>query len=203
MKVVCLDLEGVLMPEIWEKIAEKTSVEELNLTTRDVPDYEELMEHRFKHLRKNDIRINDIKDILSEIEPLPGAVDFFEWLQERTQVSILTGSFYQFLLPLIGHFNWPILFARNINWDQDGYLNSYNPKNPNIKKEAVKKFSQMGLKVAAVGDSFNDRGMLEVADKGVLFRPSEKVRRKLSDFPTAEDYEELRGVTEKFLESRS
>lgn len=199
MKVVCLDLEGVLLPEIWKKIAEETGVEELKLTTREMPDYEKLMEKRFKHLRENSITINEIREILFRIEPLPGAEDFLDWLRERTNVSILTGSFYQFLLPLIVHFNWPMILAKDIKWDEDGYLEGFYPKNHDLKVEAIETFRSTGLKTLAIGDSFNDVEMLKKADMGILFNPSRKVKNNSVELPMVSDYEELKEKIRPFL----
>lgn len=201
MKVVCLDLEGVLMPEIWEKVAEETGVEELNLTTKEVSEYEELMEHRFEHLRRNEIKINEIRDIVSGIDPLPGATEFLNWLRGRTQVSILTGSFYQFLLPLVGDFDWPFIMARNLSWDDNGYLVDYSPRNRDIKAEAVKTFKERGLKTIGVGDSYNDLRMLSESHKGILFRPAEKVKNSSPNFPVARDYGSLKEEIDSFLNS--
>lgn len=202
MKIVCLDLEGVLLPEIWKKVGKKTEVEELEITTKEAPDYRELMKHRFEHLERNGIKIEDIRDIISEVEPLPGAEEFMSWLRDRVEVSIITGSFYQFLIPLIDEFDWPIVFGRNIYWDEDGYLNSFHPKSENLKVKTVTSFRNLGMETMVVGDSYNDIGMLEEADFGVLFRPSKEVKSDHPHFSRADDYEGLKGMVKKFLSKK-
>ncbi|MFP4116187.1 MAG: bifunctional phosphoserine phosphatase/homoserine phosphotransferase ThrH [Candidatus Aenigmatarchaeota archaeon] len=200
MPVVCLDMEGVLMPEIWKRISEETGIGELKLTTRDVSDYNELMEYRLKHLKENGIKINDIKSIAAEVEPLEGAEEFLDWLKKRANVSILTGSFYSFLLPLIRDLRWSPVIAKGLEQDEDGYVVDYYPKNRDMKVEAVKTLRDNGMRMAAIGDSFNDARMLKEVEKGILFRPSEKVSEQLSEFPVVDTYQDLKKELEPFLE---
>ncbi|OKY78416.1 MAG: Phosphoserine phosphatase SerB [Candidatus Methanohalarchaeum thermophilum] len=199
MKAVCLDFESILFPEIWEKVAEETQIEELNLTTRDVSDYQKLMDHRFKYLKENEIKYEDIKDIIMDIRPLNGAKDFINWLEKRYIVSILTDSFYEFIFPVLDEFNRPMAYARQLEINDNGYLVDYKPKGINIKLKALNNFKEINLETIAVGDSYNDIEMLEAADKGIIFRPSNKVKEDYPKFETVQNYNELKRVIKNNL----
>ena len=178
--IACLDLEGVLLPEIWIKFAEKTGVEELKLTTRDIPDYDELMNKRLSILKQNDFKLSDIKDVISTLEPLEGAIEFHQWLRSEFQVIILSDTFYQFVSPLMKKLDFPTLFCHQLVIDNDDSISGYKLRQANGKQEAVKALQKLNFKVVAAGDSYNDIGMLKQADMGILFDPPENV---ISDYP--------------------
>jgi phosphoserine / homoserine phosphotransferase len=178
--IACLDLEGVLLPEIWIKFAEKTGVEDLKLTTRDIPDYDELMTKRLNILKENNFKLEDIKEVISTLEPLDGAIEFHEWLRSEFEVIILSDTFYQFVSPLMQKLDYPTLFCHQLVIDSNDSIVGYKLRQPNGKKEAVTAFQNLNFKVVAAGDSYNDIGMLKQADEGILYDPPENV---ISDYP--------------------
>lgn len=178
--IACLDLEGVLLPEIWIKFAEKTGVEDLKLTTRDIPDYDELMTKRLSILKENNYKLENIKEVISTLKPLDGAIDFHNWLKSEFQVIILSDTFYQFVSPLMKQLDYPTLFCHQLIIDSDDSIVGYKLRQPNGKQEAVKALQNLNFKVVAAGDSYNDIGMLKQADEGILFDPPKNV---ISDYP--------------------
>jgi phosphoserine/homoserine phosphotransferase len=191
MILACLDLEGVLLPEIWINVAEKTGIKELRLTTRDISDYDELMNHRLKILKQNDVKMNDITNVINTLEPLEGAVDFLKKLQEKFQVIILSDTFYQFAMPLMKKLGFPVLFCHDLIIDSNGYITNYKLRIKNSKRSAVIKLRELNFKTIASGDSYNDIAMLYEADKGILFCPPENVIREYPQYPLALNYGEL------------
>jgi len=192
MYVVCLDLEGVLTPEIWEAVAAAFKIEKLKLTTRDIPDYDDLMKQRLKILEKNNISLKDIQKIIAEINLLPGALDFLDWLRSNTQVLIATGSFIEFIQPLAKKLNYPLIFCNNLEIDNKGMIINYSLRLKNMKKKTVKALKKLNYKVIAVGDSYNDIRMLKEADFGILFRPSANIMNEFPQFPVFTEYSELK-----------
>lgn len=178
--IACLDLEGVLLPEIWIKFAEKTGVEDLKLTTRDIPDYDELMTKRLSILKENNYKLENIKEVISTLKPLDGAIDFHNWLKSEFQVIILSDTFYQFVSPLMKQLDYPTLFCHQLVIDSDDSIVGYKLRQANGKQEAVKALQNLNFKVVAAGDSYNDIGMLKQADEGILFDPPKNV---ISDYP--------------------
>ena len=178
--IACLDLEGVLLPEIWIKFAEKTGVEDLKLTTRDIPDYDELMTKRLSILKENNYKLENIKEVISTLKPLDGAIDFHNWLKSEFQVIILSDTFYQFVSPLMKQLDYPTLFCHQLVIDSDDSIVGYKLRQQNGKQEAVKALQNLNFKVVAAGDSYNDIGMLKQADEGILFDPPKNV---ISDYP--------------------
>jgi phosphoserine / homoserine phosphotransferase len=178
--IACLDLEGVLLPEIWIKFAEKTGVEDLKLTTRDIPDYDELMTKRLNILKENNYKLENIKEVISTLKPLDGAIDFHNWLKSEFQVIILSDTFYQFVSPLMKQLDYPTLFCHQLVIDRDDSIVGYKLRQPNGKQEAVKALQNLNFKVVAAGDSYNDIEMLKQADEGILFDPPKNV---ISDYP--------------------
>ena len=178
--IACLDLEGVLLPEIWIKFAEKTGVEDLKLTTRDIPDYDELMTKRLSILKENNYKLENIKEVISTLKPLDGAIDFHNWLKSEFQVIILSDTFYQFVSPLMKQLDYPTLFCHQLIIDSDDSIVGYKLRQQNGKQEAVKALQNLNFKVVAAGDSYNDIGMLKQADEGILFDPPKNV---ISDYP--------------------
>ena len=191
MKLACLDLEGVLVPEIWINVAERTGIDDLRLTTRDIPDYDELMTHRLKMLDKHDLKLSVIQSVINDMGPLPGARKFLDWLRERYQLVILSDTFYEFGMPLMQHLGSPTLFCHKLEIKDDRIAN-YRLRQPDQKREAVKAFHKLNFKVIAAGDSYNDTSMLSEADAGILFLPPQNVIDEFPQFPVTNTYDELR-----------
>ena len=197
--LACLDLEGVLLPEIWIKFAEKTGIEELKLTTRDIPDYDELMQGRLSILKQKNLKIKDIQDVITTLSPLDGAVDFLNWLKSEFQVIILSDTFYQFAGPLMKQLSYPTLFCHNLVINDEGVIVDYKLRQQDQKTKAVKALQGLNLQVISAGDSYNDTGMLQQADGGILFCPPQRVIDEFPQFPVARNYEEFKQL---FIETR-
>lgn len=194
MIVTCLDLEGVLVPEIWIAFAEKTGIEKLRLTTRDIPDYDELMQGRLKILNENNLKLADIEEVIGGIAPLPGAKEFLSWLESEFQVIILSDTFNQFAGPLMAQLDYPTLFCHDLIVDESGKIADYRLRIPDAKTKAVAALKKLNLKVIAAGDSYNDTGMLKEADAGILFRAPENVVKEFPQFPVTQTYEEFKAA---------
>ncbi len=192
MVVTCLDLEGVLVPEIWIAFAEKTGIEKLRLTTRDIPDYDELMRGRLKILDENNLKLADIQEVTASIAPLSGAKEFLSWLKSEFQVIILSDTFSQFAGPLMEQLGYPTLFCHDLVVDEAGRIADYRLRIPDAKTKAVAALKLLNLKVIAAGDSYNDTGMLKEADVGILFRAPENVVEEFPQFPVTRTYEEFK-----------
>ncbi len=199
MHLVTLDLEGVLVPEIWIGLAEKTGIDALRRTTRDEPDYNVLMRYRLDILREHGINLSTIHEVIDGLRPLDGAREFLDWLRERTQVIILSDTFAQFAGPLMRQLGHPTLFCHELEVDADGWIAGYRLRCQDQKREAVEAFRGLGFEVAAAGDSFNDVSMLEAADRAVLFRPPDALRKVKPEWPVADDHWALREAFEGFL----
>jgi phosphoserine/homoserine phosphotransferase len=197
--LACLDLEGVLLPEIWIKFAEKTGIKELKLTTRDIPDYDELMRGRLSILKQKNLKIKDIQDVITTLSPLDGAVDFLNWLKSEFQVIILSDTFYQFAGPLMKQLSYPTLFCHNLIINDEGVIVDYKLRQQDQKTKAVKALQGLNLQVISAGDSYNDTGMLQQADGGILFCPPQRVIDEFPQFPVARNYEEFKQL---FIETR-
>ena len=197
--IVATDLEGVLVPEIWIAFAEKTGIEELKLTTRDVPDYDKLMKGRIKILKENNLRLKDIQDVIKRIDPLPGAKDFLEWLRSVTQVLILSDTFYEFAMPLMEKLNYPTLFCNQLEVSEDGTIVDYHLRQRDGKRKATQAFKSLNFRVISMGDSYNDTTMLAEADIGILFRPPENVVKEFPQYSVFTEYEDLKAFLEKEL----
>lgn len=191
MELACLDLEGVLVPEIWVNVAERTGVPELRLTTRDIPDYDELMTYRLRMLDAQRIPLSLIQDVIGSMGPMPGAAEFLDWLRLRFQVIILSDTFYQFGMPLMAQLGYPTLLCHDLDVADDRIV-GYRLRQHDPKTQAVKAFQTLNLRVIATGDSYNDTGMLTQAEAGILFRPPQNVIDEFGQFPVANDYQELR-----------
>ena len=192
MIVACLDLEGVLVPEIWIAFAEKTGIEKLKLTTRDIPDYNELMRGRLDILNKNNFLLTDIQEVINEITPLPGAKEFLDWLESEFQVIILSDTFNQFAGPLMAQLNYPTLFCHDLIIDEIGRVKDFQLRIPDAKTKAVKALQGINLKVIAAGDSYNDTGMLKQAEAGILFRAPDNVVEEFPQLPVTHNYDEFK-----------
>ena len=180
MIVVCLDLEGVLLPEIWINVAERTGIAELRRTTRDEPDYDKLMRGRLEILDRQGLRIGDIQQVIASLEPLEGAEDFLAWLRESFQVVVLSDTFYQFAAPLMRKLGFPTLLCHDLEIDASGRIADYHLRMPDQKRESVRAFRKLRFPVIAVGDSYNDTTMLAEANAGILFCPPNNV---VAEFP--------------------
>ncbi|MBT6014694.1 MAG: bifunctional phosphoserine phosphatase/homoserine phosphotransferase ThrH [Nitrosomonadales bacterium] len=190
--IACLDLEGVLLPEIWIKFAEKTGVEELKLTTRDIPDYDVLMNKRLSILNENNFKLKDIKKVISTLNPLEGAIEFHEWLRSEFEVIILSDTFYQFVSPLMKKLDYPTLFCHQLIIDDTDSITGYKLRKANGKQEAVKALQKLNFKVVAAGDSYNDIGMLKQADEGILFDPPKNVINEYPEFSVSNNYDDFK-----------
>ena len=191
MIVVCLDLEGVLLPEIWINVAERTGIPELRRTTRDEPDYDKLMRSRLEILDARGLGIREIQQVIGELEPLDGALDFVGWLRERFQVLVLSDTFYEFAQPLMAKLGWPTLFCHDLEIDADGRIRGYRLRMPDQKRHSVRALREIRFRTVAVGDSYNDTTMLGEADAGILFRAPPNVIQEFPEFPVTESYAEL------------
>ncbi|HUW51038.1 MAG TPA: bifunctional phosphoserine phosphatase/homoserine phosphotransferase ThrH [Sulfuricella sp.] len=194
MQIVCLDLEGVLVPEIWIAFAERTGIPELRLTTRDEPDYDKLMKYRLGILAEKKLGLPDIQEVIAGLEPMPGARECLDWLRNRFQVVILSDTFYEFAMPLMKQLGWPTLFCHRMEADAEGMLVNYHLRMPEQKRESVKAFKALNFRTIAAGDSYNDTAMLAEAHAGILFRPPENVVREFPQFPVTKDYEALKAA---------
>ncbi len=201
--IACLDLEGVLVPEIWINVAEKTKIPELRLTTRDIPDYDVLMKQRLQILDKHHLKLQDIQAVIATMAPLEGAQDFLHWLQSEFQVIILSDTFYQFAQPLMKQLHFPTLFCHYLKVEKSGQIVDYQLRLKDQKREAVKKLRDLNFKIAAAGDSYNDVGMLEAADVGIFFSPPEKIVQEYPQFQVTKNYEELKAAFAKAAEKFS
>lgn len=199
MQLACLDLEGVLIPEIWINFAQKTGIDELLATTRDIPDYDVLMTQRLRILKENNLKIQDIEEVIDSLGPLDGAKDFLDWLKSEFQVIILSDTFYEFAKPLMRQLDFPTLFCHKLGIDEEGNVNEYRLRMPDQKREAVKRFHELNFQVIAAGDSYNDTTMLGEADRGILFCPPQNVIDEFPQFPVATDYTALK---KEFLQAR-
>ena len=191
MELACLDLEGVLVPEIWIHFAERTGIEELRLTTRDIPDYDELMKRRLGILEREGLGLADIQDVIAGISPLPGAKDCLDWLRERFQVLILSDTFYEFAEPLMRQLGWPTLFCHKLETNESGRIVDYHLRQADPKRRAIKALHELNFRIIASGDSYNDTTMLGEADAGILFRPPDNVIAEFPQYPVATSYDEL------------
>ena len=200
MRLVCLDLEGVLIPEIWIAFSEATGIPELRRTTRDEPDYDKLMRFRLDLLAKNNLKLADIQKVISGMEPLPGAVDFTRRLREKTQLVLLSDTFEQFAKPLMAKLSWPTLFCNSLEIGPDGAVTGYRLRQKDGKREAVKAFKTMNMTIFAAGDSFNDLAMIREADSGCLFRPPESIRKDCADIPCVDTFDDLLARIDGFLQ---
>jgi phosphoserine/homoserine phosphotransferase len=202
MRLVCLDLEGVLVPEIWIAFSEATGIPELRRTTRDEPDYDKLMRFRLDLLAKNNLKLADIQRVISGMDPLPGAMEFTNALRERTQLILLSDTFEQFAKPLMAKLSWPTLMCNSLVVDQNGAVTDYRLRQKNGKREAVLAFKSLNMTVFAAGDSFNDLAMIREADAGCLFRAPESIRKDYADIPCVDTFDELLAQIDRFLDTR-
>ncbi len=203
MNIVCFDMEGVFTPEIWVNVANKTEIEELRITTRDEPDYDKLMQYRLGILEKHGITLKQIQDVIRSLDLLPGAKAFFDSVRDRTQSIVVTDSFVEFAMPFIEKLGKPLVFCHNLEVDSRGMITGYRLRQPDPKRRVVEAFQGLRYKVIGIGDSYNDMGMIQQAEKGIFFRPPEKVVKDYPEYPVTREYEELKSLIEKGLKELS
>lgn len=199
MNVICLDLEGVLIPEIWINTAEAAGIEELKKTTRDIPDYDELMRYRLDIVAKHDLRIQDIQKVIDTLTPLEGAQAFMKQLREDYQVIILSDTFDQFAAPMMRQLDWPTIFCHELIIDDEGRITDYKLRQQDQKRKAVQALHGLNFGVVAAGDSYNDTTMLEEANGGILFSPPQNVIDEFPQYPVTNTYDELRAEIDKAI----
>ena len=199
MEIVCLDLEGVLVPEIWIAFAEKTGIEALKRTTREEPDYHKLMNYRMEILREKGLTLKDIQDVIATIEPLEGAKEFLENLRSMTQVVILSDTFSEFAKPLMKQLGWPTILCNSLVVDEDNMLTGISMRQEDGKRKAIEGFRSMGFRTFAAGDSYNDLGMIQASKAGFLFRSTAKIKEEHPELPAYETFDELLGAIQNVL----
>jgi len=199
MYIVCSDLEGVFVPEVWINVADKTKIEDLRLTTRDINDYDVLMNHRLKILKEKGLKLKDIQDVIATIKPLEGANEFIQWVKERTQLIVVSDTFSQFADPLMKQLNRPTLLCHNLIVDKEDNITGYKLRQEDPKRKVVEALHSLKYKVIAFGDSYNDVSMLLKADVGILFCPPQNVIDDYPQLPVANNYEELKAMLSKYL----
>lgn len=192
MEIACLDLEGVLVPEIWIAFAEKTGIEALKKTTRDEPDYDVLMNYRLNILKEQGLGLNEIQEVISTLQPLDGAREFIDWLRERFQVVILSDTFYEFASPLMKQLGYPTLLCHRLEYDTEGTVTNYRLRQANPKRQAIVAFKSIYYRTIAAGDSYNDTTMLAEADAGILFHAPQNVIEEFPQFPAVQTFEALK-----------
>ena len=194
MEIAALDLEGVLVPEIWISVAERTGIDALRATTRDIPDYDVLMQQRLRLLDQHGLKLPDIQAVIAGLAPLDGAAEFADWLRERFQLVILSDTFYEFAAPLMRQLGWPALLCHRLESDAAGRVTGYRLRQVDPKRQAVRAFQALNFRVIAAGDSYNDTSMLGAADAGILFSPPDNVVAEFPQFPVTRDYDQLRAA---------
>ncbi|WP_417133847.1 bifunctional phosphoserine phosphatase/homoserine phosphotransferase ThrH [Rubneribacter badeniensis] len=201
MNIVCLDLEGVLVPEIWIAFAEESGIPALARTTRDEPDYDKLMAYRLGILREHGLGLTDIQQVIAGIEPLPGASEFLNDLRERTQVVIISDTFTQFARPLMEKLGWPTLFCNELEVNAEGAVTGWRMRTPNSKLDTVRALQSAGCQTIAAGDSHNDLAMIRASKAGFLFRSTEAIKAENPDLPALDRYDDLLTAIEAALEA--
>ncbi|MCJ7449464.1 MAG: bifunctional phosphoserine phosphatase/homoserine phosphotransferase ThrH [Bacteroidales bacterium] len=200
MYIICCDLEGVLVPEVWINVARWTEIDELKLTTRDINDYNALMKRRLEILRQHSITINDIQKVIYLLELMPGALDFINWLHGRVQMVVVSDTFREFADPLLEKMGWPVLFCHHLTIGKDGMITDYNLRQPDAKMKVVEALQNLNYKVIAIGDSYNDIQMLRKAELGILFQPPQNVIDDNKDLIVVNSYLGLKKIVSDKLE---
>ncbi len=199
MNIVCLDMEGVLVPEIWIAFAEETGIPELKLTTRDEPDYDKLMNYRIKILKEHGLGLKEIQEVIAKIDLMPGAKEFLDELRTLTQVIVLSDTFEQFATPLMKKLDWPTIFCNTLEVAENGEITGFKMRCPQSKLTTVKALQSIGFDTIASGDSFNDLGMIQASKAGFLFKSTEAIKKDYPDIPAFEEYSDLLDAIKKVL----
>jgi len=200
MYIVCCDLEGVLVPEVWINVARWTGIDELKLTTRDINDYNALMKRRLEILLQHGITINDIQKVISLLELMPGALDFINWLHKRAQLIVVSDTFREFADPLLEKMGWPFLFCHHLSINKEGYISDFHLRQPEAKMKVVETLQSLNYQIIAIGDSYNDISMLRKAEVGILFNPPQNVIDDNSDLRVVNSYLSLKKIVSEYLE---
>jgi phosphoserine / homoserine phosphotransferase len=200
MHIVCTDLEGVLVPEIWINVAEKTGIADLRLTTRDIADYDQLMRRRLSILSRHGLKLKDITTVIETMEPLEGAGEFLSWLRGRTQVIVVSDTFVEFARPLMAKLGWPTLMCNSLQIDSTGAIADYHLRQPDGKRKVVEAMHSLNFRVIAMGDSYNDLSMLQSAEAGLLFQPPDSIKAAYPQIPVTTDYASLKAALSALLE---
>ncbi|MCJ7820086.1 MAG: bifunctional phosphoserine phosphatase/homoserine phosphotransferase ThrH [Bacteroidales bacterium] len=201
MYIICCDLEGVFVPEIWINVSRHTGIDELKLTTRDISNYDILMKRRLDILRQHSITLQDIQKVISSLGPLPGAVDFIDWVHKRAQLIIVSDTFREFADPLLEKMGWPVLLCHDLTTDKEGNVLRYNIRQLEAKMKTVEAFQSLNYNVIAIGDSYNDISMLRKAEVGILYNPSQNVIMDNPDLKIVNSFEQLKSIISDLLES--
>lgn len=199
MNIVCLDMEGVLVPEIWIAFAEETGIPELKLTTRDESDYDKLMNYRLKILKEHGLGLKEIQDVIAKIDLMPGAKEFLDELRSITQVIILSDTFEQFATPLMKKLDWPTIFCNTLEVAENGEITGFKMRCPQSKLTTVKALQSIGYDTIASGDSFNDLGMIQASKAGFLFKSTDAIKKDYPNIPAYEEYSDLLDAIKKAL----
>ncbi|MHA1508429.1 MAG: bifunctional phosphoserine phosphatase/homoserine phosphotransferase ThrH [Promethearchaeota archaeon] len=199
MNVLCFDLEGVFTPEVWIAVSKATGIDDLKLTTRDISDYDVLMKNRIEILKKNNITLKDIQDIISKMDLLPGAKEFLDYIRSVAQVVIVTDSFIDFVMPFMKKLGFPMCFCHNLETNEEGIITDYKIRISEMKKKTVLAFKKLNYDVIAAGDSYNDVSMLLEAKHGILFRPPKNVVEQFPELPVVNEYAELKELISNYL----
>ena len=199
MEIVCLDLEGVLVPEIWIAFAQASGIPELKRTTRDEPDYDKLMQYRIDILKEHGLGLKDVQDVIASIDPLPGAKEFLDQLREETQVIIISDTFKEFAKPLMKKLGWPTIFCNSLVLSEAGEITGFTMRIEQSKLTTVKALQSIGYDTIASGDSYNDLGMIQASKAGFLFRSTEQIKKDHPELPAYETYDELLAAIEAQL----
>ena len=199
MYILCSDLEGVFVPEVWINVSDKTGIDELRRTTRDEPDYNLLMRSRMKILDHHGLKLHDIQEVIARIAPLPGALDFIAWVKERTQLIVVSDTFIQFADPLMKQLGRPTLFCHTLVMDETNRIIDYKLRQPDPKRKTVEALQGLKYQVVAMGDSYNDISMLKQADVGILFRPPQNVISDYPEFPVVSEYSRLKEILGQYM----
>jgi phosphoserine/homoserine phosphotransferase len=199
MHIVCSDLEGVFVPEIWVNVSNHTGIDELKLTTRDISDYNVLMKRRLELLKKYGLTLRDVQNVISLLKPLPGALEFIDWLRSKTQLIVVSDTFSEFADPLMRQLGRPTLFCHHLTTDREGNIIDYNLRQENGKKHVVEALQSLNYKVIAIGDSYNDVSMLKSADYGILYNPPQSVADENNDLQVVKTYASLKRIISQLL----
>jgi len=199
MWVICADLEGVFVPEIWINVAKKTGIDKLKLTTRDIKDYDELMRYRLQILDEHNLRLNDIQQVIATLNPLEGALDFVRWLRQTTSFVIVSDTFIEFAQPLMDQLENPMLLCHSLEVDETGRITNYKLRQPDAKRKTIEAFRSLNYQTLAFGDSYNDIAMLKAADVGILFCPPDNVVADFPDLPVIHSIAELKSLMQNYL----
>jgi len=203
MKIICADMEGIFTPEIWIQVSQKTGIDDLKLTTRDISDYGVLMKRRLGILSEHGLKLKDITDVIETMDPLEGALDFLNWVRERTQIVVVSDTYVEFAKPLLRKLGWPTLFCNTLTINGDGAITDYNLRQKDGKRKVAQSLKRLNYHIIGVGDSYNDITMLKEAHTGVLFRPPENVRNEYPELPATYTYDELREVLAPLIREES